>query len=92
MSTLDEKLKAAGMLTVEELMKGSPLDGFMTHAGVKDLDTFEQWLKMRQKETLSLKARLTVEGKEDDELFEWALSHAAVFNEVMINFKAATSK
>ena len=89
---LDERMKAAGMIPLSSLLAGSPMDCFHRHAGVNDIDTFEQWLKLRLEETMSMKCRMILDKKEDDELYEWALAHAAVFNEVMINFKAATQK
>lgn len=90
--TLDEQLKAAGMLTVTELMNGSPMDGFMVNAGVDDLDTFSQWLEMRTEEMLKMKASMILKGREDDDLYEWVLSHCAILNEVRLNFNAANAK
>ena len=86
---IDEELKANGMLTVSEIMAGQPLDGFQRHAGVKDIETFKQWLDLRTEEMLQMKARLTLDGKDESELFEWVYSHCAAFNEVRINLNAA---
>lgn len=87
---LAQRMKAAGMLSVAELMAGQPLDGFQRHAGVHDLATFAQWLEMRRTECLKMHARFQLEGREDDdELYEWVIAHSAVFNEAHINFKAA---
>lgn len=90
--TLDEKLKEAGLLTVDELMKGQPMDGFIAHAGVNDLATFVEWLDMRSKEMLRMKARMTLNKMEDDEMFEWIVSHCAAFNEVRINLRQALNE
>jgi hypothetical protein len=86
---LAERMKAAGMITVDELMSGSPLDAFMVHNGVNSLETFYQWLEMKRLEFVSMQARFTLDKREDDEMFEWVLAHAAVFGEVLINFKVA---
>ena len=86
---IDDQLKKAGMLTVKELMNGAPLDGFQRHAGVKDLETFKQWLDMRTEEMLKLKAKMLLKKQDDTELFEWAFAHSAAFNEVRINLNAA---
>jgi hypothetical protein len=86
---IDDELKAAGMLTVSELMQGQPADGFITHAGVNSFDTFGEWLDMRAQEMMELKARMMLDKKEDSELFEWVLSHCAILHEVRVNFKAA---
>tara|TARA_R110000772_G_scaffold266786_2_gene389774 strand:- start:577 stop:855 length:279 start_codon:yes stop_codon:yes gene_type:complete len=87
--TIDEELKAAGMLTVEELMAGQPIDGFQTNKDVTDLGDFIMWLDMRSKEMLRMKARMILDKKDDNELYEWVLSHCAVFNEVRFNLDAA---
>ena len=83
--TLDEELKAAGLLTVKELMNGQPMDGFMAHAGVTDFGAFSKWLNMRTEEMLKMKARMILDGKDDNDLYEWVLSHCSVFNEVRVN-------
>ena len=90
--TLDDELKAAGMLTVSELMAGQPLDGFVANTSVNDLTAFSEWLDMRSKEMLRMKARMTLDKKEGDDLYEWVLSHCAVLKEVRINFNIAIGK
>jgi hypothetical protein len=89
---LDRRMAEAGMIPLSQLLKGQPIDGFIRHAGVVDLDTFEQWLSMRHLETQSARARMDLMKKEGDELYEWTFAHAAVFNEVMVNFRAAIGK
>ena len=86
---IDDELKAAGLLTVSEIMKGQPIDGFQRHTGVRDIKTFKEWLDLRVEEMLTMKARLTLDKKEDTELYEWVFSHCAAFNEVRINLNAA---
>ena len=51
------------------------------------MDTFKQWLEMRYKEMLEARARYTLDGKEEDDMFEWYLSHAAVLGEVYHQLK-----
>jgi len=87
---LDKRLEAAGMIAVAELLRGAPLDGFMTHAGVNSPETFGQWIEMRRGEMLRLQAGYDLGDKpKDDELYEWVASHSAVLAEVHVNFKAA---
>ncbi|HGE8241198.1 hypothetical protein LZT27_14665 [Aeromonas veronii] len=83
---LDKALAAMGMLTASQMISGNPLQ---RHAGVCDMDTFGQWLDMRHKELLRLKAGMLVDGKEDSELYEWVMAHHAAFSEVLVNFKSA---
>ncbi|MBP5947933.1 hypothetical protein [Pseudomonas sp. P9(2020)] len=89
---LADRMKAAGMIPIDELMASSPLDVFMVHNGVNTLETFGQWLEMKRREYVTMHARFTLDKREDDELFEWVVAHAAVFGEVMVNFKAANSQ
>lgn len=89
--TLAERMKAAGMMTVDELLAGAPLDAFTRHAGVNSLEAFGQWLEMRRREYVTMQAKRTLDKREDDELYEWVLAHAGVFGEVHVNFKAAMS-
>jgi len=92
MGDLDQRMKDAGMLSIAEMMERSPLGKFSAHAGVDDLKSFEQWLMMRRKEFLTIQARMMLDKKEDDELFEWVLSHSAVLGEVAANFRQATGR
>jgi hypothetical protein len=87
--TLAERMKAAGMMTVDELLAGAPLDAFTRHAGVNSLETFAQWLEMRRREYVTMQAKRTLDKREDDDLYEWVLAHAGVFGEVHVNFKVA---
>lgn len=91
-ASLADRLKAAGMRTVADVMAGSPIDAFMRHAAVHDLDTFAQWLIMRREESVKLHSRLVLEGREEDEIFDWVLSHSAAFGEALVNFKAAMGR
>lgn len=88
-ATLDERMVAAGMYSVAQVLAGKPLDAFIRHAGVSDLRTYEQWLDMKRAGFVKLQARLELAGREHDELYEWVMSHAAAFSEVAINFRAA---
>lgn len=87
--TLAERMKAAGMMTVDELLAGAPLDAFTRHAGVNSLEAFGQWLEMRRRECVTMQAKRTLDKREEDDLYEWVLAHAGVFGEVHVNFKAA---
>lgn len=87
---LDKRLEDAGMIAVAEMLRGAPLDGFMTHAGVNSPETFGQWLEMRRAEMLRLQAGYDLGDKpKGDELYEWVASHSAVLAEVHVNFRAA---
>ncbi len=86
---LDERLKAAGMLTVTELLAGTPLDRFCAHVGVTTLKSFEEWLLMRRSEILEMQATMLLEKKESDGLYEWIIAHSGALAEVITNFRQA---
>lgn len=88
-ATLDERMKAAGMIPLSQLLEQNPAGRFSVHTGVTDLASFEQWLQKRHKEMLTRQIEMTLDGQEKDELFEWIFSHAAAFSEVTANFRAA---
>ncbi|GBG14595.1 O-succinylhomoserine sulfhydrylase [Novimethylophilus kurashikiensis] len=89
---LDARMKAAGMTPLSEMLKHIPVGGFLANAGVTDLESFEAWLKMRREEMLRMQATMELESKQGDELYEWVLSHAAVFTEVLCNFQKAMGR
>lgn len=86
---LDKKLKAMGLLTLSHCLKPENASPLMVHAGVKDMATFEEWLQMRYQECMSMKVQMTVDNRIEDEMFEWVMSHAAVYGEVLANFNRA---
>lgn len=90
---LDEKMKKAGMIPVSEILKNPPINRFIIHAGMDNLEFFREWLRMRYKEYLTMQAKMMLEtSQEHDEMFEWVLAHSAVFGEVIANFDAAVKK
>lgn len=89
---LDTKLRAAGMLTVAEMLNGGPLDGFIKHASVVDAPSLLRWVEMRRAEFIRQIALYEI-GERDtgDELYEWILAHCSAFTELHINMKAGLS-
>ena len=88
---LDQKLSDSGMLTISQILDGTPMDAMHVCAEVVGLDSFETWLAVKREEFLSLKAKFELENRQDDEMYEWVLSHCAAFHSVSLNFKAAIS-
>lgn len=89
-SSLDERMQASGMFSVAQILAGKPIDAFIHHAGVIDLRTFSEWLEMKRAQFVKMQARFELAGRENDDLYEWTFAHAAVFSEVMINFRHAS--
>lgn len=91
-TSLDDRMKAAGMMSIESMLEKSALGRFSAHAGVTDLESFEAWIQERRASFLKMQARMTLDGEEKDELFEWVLAHNAVLGEVIANFRQATGR
>lgn len=87
--TLADRMRAAGMLTIDEMMNKTPLDGFIRHAGVHDLDSYGQWLDMKCRDFLTMQAKRELNKDPEDDMYEWVIAHAAAFQEARINFNAA---
>ncbi len=86
---LDARMREAGMTPLSEMLASIPLGRWLTHTGVNDMKSFEAWLCMRREEMLRMQATMQLDKREDDELYEWVIAHAAVFTEVLCNFRAA---
>lgn len=87
---LDQRLEAAGMLSVAKLLQGAPIDAFLKHAGVNDIASLLQWAEMRRGEYLRMQARYDLgERDKGDDLYEWVVAHCAVFPELHVNIRAA---
>ena len=90
---LDQRMQACGMFSVSELLEGSAIDIWTAHTGVKDLETFEDWLEMKRRHYDTLRGRYeTGEKSKGDELYEWVFAHSGVFTEVHVNFKAMKAR
>ncbi|WP_222046733.1 hypothetical protein [Rhizobium laguerreae] len=90
--TLDERMKAAGMFTVDEMMGVTPLTRWKVQAGMTDLDAFGEWLDRKASEYLRMKAAYDLGDKDEkDDLYEWVLAHAGVFSSIRENFRAASA-
>lgn len=89
MTDLDKRMKAAGMTPLSEMLERIPLGRFLAHTGVKDLESFEAWLRMRREEMLRMQIDMELDKSQGDELYEWVIAHVAVFSEVLCNYQAA---
>ena len=88
-TNLDSRMREAGMTPLSEMLSRIPLGRWLTHTSVHDMKSFEMWLCMRREEMLRMQATMELDKREDDELYEWVIAHAAVFTEVLCNFRAA---
>jgi hypothetical protein len=88
--TLDERMKAAGMISLDDMLNGkTPMEFWSRHTSVKDFDTFEAWMRMRYRELLSLKALYDLGEPDAYNLKQHIESSAGAFGEIMSNWRAA---
>lgn len=87
--TLDERMAAAGMVPLSDLLSNeTPVDKYMAHVGVSDINSFEQWLMRRHNELQKMRIPYALGDKdENDELYEWILGNSGAFSEVVANFR-----
>ena len=90
---LDKRMKEAGMISLTEMLENHPANKYIINADITDLKSFREWLHMRHKEMSKMQAEMILDNSnENDELFEWVTSHAAVFGEVIANFDSINNK
>ncbi|ACM39147.1 MULTISPECIES: hypothetical protein [Rhizobium/Agrobacterium group] len=90
--TLDDRMKAAGMLTIAEMMGATPLTRFMSNPAINTIQYFSEWLDRKVSSYLLMKAPYDLGDKsEDDELYEWVLAHAGVFSAIREQFRVVLS-
>lgn len=82
-------MKNAGMLSAAEIIAGQPIDAFMKHAGVVDLESLLKWSEMRRAEFLRMQAKYELGDNQKDDMYEWVISHVAAFSELHVNIRAA---
>jgi len=88
-TTLNARLKAAGMFTVPEMLGVTPLTKWIVPFGMKTLEDYAAWLDRRVAEFLRMKAGYELGDKpKDDELYEWVLAHSGALSEARTIFKA----
>jgi len=92
MKDLDKRMAEAGMIPISEMLRRSTHGDFQANAAVVDLETFEEWVQMRREEFLKMQAKMQLDKKEDDDLYEWVVAHNAVLAEVIANFRKATGR
>lgn len=84
---IDQKLEAAGLVTVSERMLcNGPIDGFARHAGVDTLEDFVKWLEMERRSNMEMVARHDLGVHElDDDVADFVYGKSATLWEVHVN-------
>ena len=93
-ASLDERMKAAGMIPLSELLAGGqPLDKWKAHAGVRTPEHFEEWLLGRYTEFMKMRMAYELGDRDrGDDLYEWVFAHASALGEVLVNWRAMKAR
>lgn len=84
MDDLDAKMKAKGMLSMEEMLAGNIMGDFSTHAGVTDFPSLLGWAEKKHEEFLRMRMKYEVGDKDkNDDLYEWVFAHASAFGTIV---------
>ncbi|WP_421416485.1 hypothetical protein [Agrobacterium tumefaciens] len=91
-AALDERMKAAGMYTIAEMMGITPLTKWTSNPAINTIEHFSEWLDRKTAEYLRMKAAYELGDKsQDDELYEWVLAHAGVFSTIRDQLRVVTA-
>ena len=90
MSSISERMVAAGMVSLEEAVSPDCLTKFNVHSGMTDLDFYEIWLERKAKQYIAMQAaHQTGEHVLDDDMFQYILGKAGMAKDALENYRAA---
>lgn len=86
---LAERMKAAGMLSIEEILAGNLMGDFSTHVGVTDIPSLLEWAEKKHEAFLKMRLKYEVGMSEKDDLYEWVFAHSAAFGTIVDHMRKA---
>lgn len=86
---LDKRMRDFGLISIADAIQNHPAGIFGAHAGVHDLESFKEWLEMRQCEIMRMNAEFVLHRDNQSDMYEWSVSHSAMLAEVLANMKQA---
>lgn len=90
LDALDERLKAAGITPISQLLTRDPMGKFAAHKAVQSIEDFEWWVQSQHEQFLKMRMAYELGDKsKDDDLYEWVFAHAAAFSKVAANLRQA---
>jgi hypothetical protein len=91
---IDSKMIAAGMTPLSKMLNGhGEMEKWLQHAHVHTLDDFTQWVKMKQREYMTMRMRYEIGEKDkSDDLYEWVFAHASAFDAVATQLRALSKE
>lgn len=85
---IEEEMKKAGMLPLDDILSGDSSSKYETHIGVTSIEYFSDWLTRKREEYIRL--RIKHEFKKNDDLYDFVLGKASAYNEIWLNFRKGT--
>lgn len=84
MDDLSERMVAAGMLPLEDILAGNLMGRFSTHVGVNDFASLLSWAEKQHERFVRMRMAYELGEKDkSDDLYEWVFAHASVFGRVV---------
>lgn len=88
---LDEQMKEAGMLTIDEMVASLTDQPLLLQDEVVDIESFEWWLESQYRYYVEMQARRELVKQDGDDMYEWILAHASTFGSVLAHYRKATA-
>jgi len=86
---IEKEIKNAGMVPLEDILQGNvPIQKYITHVGVTELESFAEWLEKKREQFLRM--RVKQEFNKNDELYDFVLGKNSAYEEIYQNFRKAT--
>lgn len=88
--TLEQVMERAGMIPLQDLLGGKdPISLRFVHTGIRNVRDFLEYAQKQHSQFELQRLLYELGGKEKDDMYEWMLSHAAVWKSVVLNLRAA---
>lgn len=85
---IEEEMKKAGMIPLDDILSGESASKYETHVGVTDIERFSDWLTRKREEYIRM--RIKQEFKKNDDLYDFVLGKTSAYNEIWLNFRKGT--
>lgn len=91
-ASLDERMKAAGMISLTELLADDGKSLFSVHTGCQDPESFLEIAEGKHRGYLRMRMEYELGDQPKDDMYEWVFSHASVWGDVVVNLRAAIER
>lgn len=85
---IEQEMKNAGMIPLDEILSGESASIYSTHVGVTSIERFADWLARKREQYIRM--RIKQEFEKNDGLYDFILGKASAYDEIWLNFKKGT--